>query len=117
MRGLRKDGPMLLKNSSECFARKGGSAGVGEIPTCSTRARLAFSANRLNRGCLGVEFCQFPKVLGNRCQRKLVFHAQWASQPQTGETQNALQVREEHLDLLAPPHGCLVEGGWQINGT
>jgi hypothetical protein len=45
--------------------------------------------------------CKPTQVLSNGCKNKLVLGAAWATQSQSPESQDALQVREPHLDLLA----------------
>ena len=43
-----------------------------------------------------------PQILGGGGECELVFHAQRSSEPQTVEAQDTLQMREQHLNLLAP---------------
>src|SRR5882672_3270822 len=45
--------------------------------------------------------CEPPQVLGDGRQNKLILRAAWATQSQPTEPQDALQVCEPHLDLLA----------------
>src|SRR5690242_5851341 len=45
--------------------------------------------------------CHTPQVLGDGGQHELVLSAARAAQTQSGEPQDALQVREPHLDALA----------------
>jgi len=45
--------------------------------------------------------CEPPQVLGNGGQNKFVLSASWTAQSKPPELQDALQVREPHLDLLA----------------
>jgi hypothetical protein len=42
-----------------------------------------------------------PQVLRDRRQCELELRAAWASQTQFAEPQNALEMRKQHLDLLA----------------
>ncbi len=42
-----------------------------------------------------------PQVLSNGGQNKLILSASWTTQSKPAELQDALQVREPHLDLLA----------------
>ena len=42
-----------------------------------------------------------PQVLGDGGQNKLILRALWAAQSKPTEPQDALQVCEPHLDLLA----------------
>jgi len=46
---------------------------------------------------------QFPEVLGGGCEQELVVSAGWSSQPQPIELEDAFEVSEQHLDLLAQP--------------
>jgi hypothetical protein len=45
--------------------------------------------------------CKPPYVLSNSGQNKLILGASWTAQSKTTELQDALQVGEPHLDLLA----------------
>jgi hypothetical protein len=45
--------------------------------------------------------CKPPQVLGDGGQNKLVLGASWTTQSKPTQLQDALQVREPHLDLLA----------------
>ena len=51
--------------------------------------------------------CKPPQVLGDGGQNKLVLGASWTTQSKPAEFQDALQVREPHLDLLAFPSRLL----------
>ena len=42
-----------------------------------------------------------PQVLCDRCQRELELRAAGTAKAQSAKPQNALEVREQHLDLLA----------------
>ena len=42
-----------------------------------------------------------PQVLSDGSKNKLILGASWATQSQPTELQDALQMREPHLDLLA----------------
>ena len=46
------------------------------------------------------QLCELPEILGGGRQKELVSSTQWTSQPETVEPQDALEVREEHFDLL-----------------
>src|SRR5262245_43395640 len=46
------------------------------------------------------QLCQLSEVLGAGRQEELVPSATWTSQPEPVEAQDALQVREQHFDLL-----------------
>jgi hypothetical protein len=46
------------------------------------------------------QLCQLSEVLGSGSQEELVPSARWTSQPEPVVAQNALQVREQHFDLL-----------------
>src|SRR6478752_4472428 len=58
-----------------------------------------------NQGLIGWrsrnQRCEPPQVLGNGGQNKFVLSASWTAQSKPPELQDALQVREPHLDLLA----------------
>ena len=56
------------------------------------------------------EFRQSPQVLGGCCKQEFVSRTTWTSQPQTRHPENAFEVSEEHLDLLAAMSGTLVSG-------
>ena len=45
--------------------------------------------------------CEPPQVLSDGGQNKLILGASWTTQSKPTELQDALQVREPHLDLLA----------------
>ena len=47
------------------------------------------------------QFGQSPQVLRDSCQRELKLRAAGAAKAQSAKPQNALEVREQHLDLLA----------------
>jgi hypothetical protein len=47
------------------------------------------------------ELCDTPEVLGDGGEHELVLCATRAAQPKPAEPQDALQVREPHLDALA----------------
>jgi hypothetical protein len=44
---------------------------------------------------------QFPQVLGSGGQKELVFGPIWAAEARSTEPEYALQMSEEHLDLLS----------------
>ena len=46
------------------------------------------------------ELCELPEVLCGGCEVEFISCAARASQPETAEAQNSLQMREEHLHLL-----------------
>ena len=46
------------------------------------------------------QLCQFSEVLGGGSQEELVSSAKWTSQPEPIEAQDALEMCEQHLDLL-----------------
>jgi hypothetical protein len=46
-------------------------------------------------------FGEPAQVLSDGCRRELELGAAWAAQAQAAEPQNALEVGEQHLDLLA----------------
>ena len=45
--------------------------------------------------------CEPSQVLGDGSQNKFILGASWTTQSKPAELQDALQVREPHLDLLA----------------
>jgi hypothetical protein len=47
------------------------------------------------------QFAEASQILGDCRERELELCAAWTSQSQPTEPQNALQVREQHFDLLA----------------
>ena len=51
--------------------------------------------------------CEPSQVLGDGGQYELILGASWTTQPKPAELQDALQVREPHLDLLAFPSRLL----------
>jgi hypothetical protein len=51
--------------------------------------------------------CKPPQVLGDGSQNKLILGASWATQSKPTEPEDALQVSEPHLDLLALPSRLL----------
>ena len=46
------------------------------------------------------QLCQFSEVLGGGSQEELVSSAKWTSQPEPVKAQDALEMCEQHLDLL-----------------
>lgn len=48
-----------------------------------------------------------PQILSDGSQNKLILGASWATKPKPTKPQDALQVREPHLDLLALAAGPL----------
>jgi hypothetical protein len=51
----------------------------------------------------GDELRQFPKILGGGGQQELVLGSIWTTEAQSTEPEDALQMSEEHLDLLSLP--------------
>jgi hypothetical protein len=49
----------------------------------------------------GDEFRQFPQILGGGGQQELVLGSARATEAQSTEPEDALQMSEEHLDLLS----------------
>jgi hypothetical protein len=49
----------------------------------------------------GDQLRQFPQILGGGGQEEVVFGSAWSAQAQLAEPEDALQVSEEHLDLLS----------------
>lgn len=48
------------------------------------------------------ELGELSEVLGGGGEQELVAGAAWSAQPQATEPEDALEVGEQHLDLLAP---------------
>jgi hypothetical protein len=46
---------------------------------------------------------QLPKVLGGCSEEELVASSTWSSQSESIEFQNAFEMGEQHLDLVAQP--------------
>jgi len=63
------------------------------------RARALWCASELQSRRQD-QLCQLSEVLGGGRQEELVPSTEGASQPEAIEAQDALQVREQHLDLL-----------------
>jgi hypothetical protein len=51
----------------------------------------------------GGQRCEPPQILGDGSENKFVLGTSWSTQSEPTEPQDALQVREPHLDLLALP--------------
>jgi hypothetical protein len=49
----------------------------------------------------GDQRCETSQILGDGSENKFVLGAPWPTQSKPTEPQDALQVREPHLDLLA----------------
>ena len=64
------------------------------------KARLPASCGE-DRPREGRQLRQFPQILGCGGQQELVFGSAWATETQSIEPEYALQVSEEHLDLLS----------------
>ena len=47
------------------------------------------------------QFGELPEVLGCGGEQKFVVSAEWPSQPEPVEPQDALEMGEQHLDLLS----------------
>ena len=47
------------------------------------------------------QLCELPEVLGGGGEEELVASAAWSSQSEPVEPQDALEMGEQHLDLLA----------------
>ena len=46
------------------------------------------------------QLCELSEVLGGGGQQELVLSTKWTSQPEPIEAQDALEMCEQHLDLL-----------------
>ena len=63
----------------------------------------SFASNGEDWRGKGDELRQLPQILGGGCQEELVFRSARSAQAQLIEPEDALQVSEEHLDLLSLP--------------
>lgn len=48
------------------------------------------------------EFSELSEVLGGGGEQELVASAAWSAPPKAAEPEDALEVGEQHLDLLSP---------------
>ena len=64
------------------------------------------NAQGLSRWWAGHECCEPPQVLCDGCKNELILGASWAAQPKPTEPEDALQVREPHLDFLRSRLDC-----------
>ena len=68
----------------------------------ASEAKPGVSASRGEDRCRkGDELRQFPEVLGGGGQQELVLGSIWTTEAQSTEPEDALQMSEEHLDLLS----------------
>ena len=78
--------------------------------TKSSRRLIAWSKVYPISGRLQVghrdQLGEFPKVLGGCCEDELIAGAIRSSQSESVELEYALEVREQHLDLLAQSSRC-----------
>jgi hypothetical protein len=65
-----------------------------------TEMRNSWDGTRRQRRWPSDQFAETPKVLGNGGKRELELGTAWPPQSEPAEAENALQVREQHLDLL-----------------
>ena len=72
-------------------------AGASLILALRLRPRLCGGCG----GWHGDQLGHFPEVLGGGCEEGLVPCAVWTSQAQAIHSEDALEVREQHFDLLA----------------
>src|SRR3954454_10917526 len=49
------------------------------------------------------QLCHLPEVLGGCCEEEFVAGTLWPSESQPIEFENAFEMGEQHLDLLAQP--------------
>jgi hypothetical protein len=93
--------PILLQKSAATdwpLILSSPAAGLADAPCATPTLRHAQSfSGRWARD----QRREAPQVLGDGGQNELVLGASWATQPKATEPQDALQVREPHLDLLA----------------
>ena len=78
--------------------------GTGAVSTLKTllARRNTYATNAASAsGGFAVSFASRPQVLSDGGERELVLCTAGASQPQAAKSQNALQVRKQHLDLFA----------------
>lgn len=74
------------------------------------------SAARKAAGCLlnlcerghRPELGEFSEVLGGWGEQELIAGATWSAQSEPSEPEDALEVGEQHLDLLAPVPGTFI---------
>jgi hypothetical protein len=57
------------------------------------------------------ELGELSEVLGSGGEQELVAGAAWSAQPKAAEPGDALELGEEHLDLLAPVPSALIGRG------
>jgi hypothetical protein len=62
-----------------------------------------FASNGEDWRSKGNELRQLPQILGGGGQEELVLRSARSAQAQLAEPEDALQVSEEHLDLLSFP--------------
>jgi len=89
--------PIALKNPSR---RRGRMVVAAAIDAVELRS---FASNGEDWRGKGDELRQLPQILGGGCQEELVFRSARSAQAQLIEPEDALQVSEEHLDLLSLP--------------
>jgi hypothetical protein len=73
---------------------------LGKYPTPTLSMQLLHYAQSLSGWRPGDKRREAPQVLSNGGQNKLVLSASWTTQSKPTKLQDALQVREPHLDLL-----------------
>jgi hypothetical protein len=84
-----------LLNSRERTETSGGESQYG-------RPRSEALSSWAEAGCR-YQLCQLAEVLGGCCEEELIARTIGSSQSKAVEREDALEVREEHLDLFA--HG------------
>jgi hypothetical protein len=90
------------------------SGGINaRTPTLFTQLYLRDAQNLSGRRLCN-QHCEPPQVLSDRGQNKLILGASLATQSQSTELQDALQVREPHIDLLALPSRLLKAFGASV---
>jgi hypothetical protein len=82
-----------------CFAPSVLKKSAMRMDQRDTRARARWCSSGLQSRRQD-QLCQLPEVLGRGSQEELVSSTDWTSQPEPVEAQDALQVREQHFDLL-----------------
>ena len=90
---------------ADCVA-KGAGRGVTPTVRCEYRPKTSINVATLRyrlrcRGPGGDQLRHPSEVLSDGCQHELVLRAARASKPKTAEAEDALQMREPHLDAFA----------------
>src|ERR1700689_1684186 len=84
-------------NCADCVEEVGGPT-VWDV--ARNQARVSLFALRPALGRAAGQLCHLSEVLDGGSEEELVLSTKRASQPKAIEAQDALQVREQHFDLL-----------------